>query len=272
MPRKNFTTEKLFHRLTHNKTDRNRWDSISILRQRNSNEVFQKCLELIQSDILKERIIAVDILAQLGLPPRPFLKETLDTFYELLKKETNNKILCKLLFAIGHNNENLSQAQIESLIKFKNNKSSNIRYALTFALGGIDKNNALDAIIFLSNDKDDDVRDWSTFSLGSLSHRNNKKIRTALLARVEDKNSAVRGEAIKGLTRCKSTEIIEIITRELTNDNSSTLLFEAINELGYKQFLPLLEKELSRAKTDENIDKNWKNALTECITSMKRNK
>lgn len=118
MSRTNWTDDKLLSRLINNKTDRTRWDNISVLRKRPSQELFVNCVELIKSNNPKIRKIGIDILAQLGLPPRPFLKETLNIYFDLLEIETDPDVLMSLLYSIGHNNENLDNDQIEKICRF----------------------------------------------------------------------------------------------------------------------------------------------------------
>lgn len=74
MSRKEWTDDKLFFRLLNNKSDKTYWDNISELRSRPNNSVFEKCQDLVNSDNPKKRMIGVDILAQLGISPRPFTR------------------------------------------------------------------------------------------------------------------------------------------------------------------------------------------------------
>ena len=112
MSRKNWTDDKLLSRLIDNKTEKTRWDNISALRKRPSQELFIKCVELTKSNNPKFRKIGIDILAQLGLPPRPFLQDTLKVYFELLDTETDPDVLMSLLCSIGHNNDKLDNKQI----------------------------------------------------------------------------------------------------------------------------------------------------------------
>ena len=115
MNKKEWTTEKLFARLLNNKSRKSYWEYISILRSRPYNDVFRQCVELTTSDIPKNRIIGIDILAQLGVPPRPFYNETIDRYFNLLESEKEPTVIGSILFGIGHNNENLNKVQIKKL-------------------------------------------------------------------------------------------------------------------------------------------------------------
>ena len=111
MYRTQWTDEKLFSRLVNNKSKKTYWDNIIILRQRPNENIFNLAKSLLISKDANSRIVGIDVLAQLGNSPRPFYKETIKLFFDLLKIEIDPKVLKSLLFAIGHNNDNLSKNQ-----------------------------------------------------------------------------------------------------------------------------------------------------------------
>lgn len=267
MSRKNWTDDKLISRLINNKTDKSRWDNISILRERPSDKLFAKCVELTNSNNPKIRKIGIDILAQLGLP-RPFLKDTLKIYFELLDTETDPDVLMSLLYAIGHNNEELDKEQIDKICSFVHNDNSWVKEGLVFALLGIDNLTAIEILVKLSSDKLSYVRDWATFGLGTQIERNNKDIREALWKRVNDKHQETKLEAIVGLAKRKDNRVNEIIRREIIGGEYGTLLFEAIIETKNKEFLPLLKQNLRKIKDDKTINSEWKNDLKNCIDEL----
>ena len=134
MSRIKWTDEKLFFRLLNNKSDKTYWENIRELRTRPKTNIFNTCVKLAKSSDAKKRIIGIDILAQLGSLPRPFFKEANKIFFEILKKEKNQKVLSTLLYAIGHNNKNLKSEEINTLILFKDNPEESVRAGLVFAL------------------------------------------------------------------------------------------------------------------------------------------
>lgn len=89
MSRINWTDDKLLSRLCNNKSLKSRWDNIRVLRKRPSEELFFKCVELTKSKDPKIRSIGIDILAQLGVTSRPFLKQTLKLYFDLLSIESS---------------------------------------------------------------------------------------------------------------------------------------------------------------------------------------
>ncbi|MFC6267849.1 hypothetical protein [Frigoriflavimonas asaccharolytica] len=268
MSRKNWTDEKLIFRLINNKTDKSRWDNISILRKRPSEELFRKCLELIKSDNTKIRKIGIDILAQFGLPPRPFLVETLKIYFELLEIETDPDVLMSLLYSIGHNNDGLDNDQIEKICSFIENENNWVKEGLVYALLGIDNLNAIQTLIKLSSDKLSHIRNWATFGLGTQIQNNNKNIREALWKRVNDKHQETKLEAIVGLAKRKDNRVNEIIEREVMDGEYGILLFEAINYTKNKNFLPLLKQNLKNAEEDNAINTEWKEELKNRIKEL----
>lgn len=271
MSRKNWPTEKVFYRLLNNKSDKTYWDNIRELRARGNTDIFNTCSHLIRSWKPKERIIGIDILAQLGLTPRPFYKESKKIFFEVLRKEKNPKALLSVLYAIGHNNEKLKSEEIAHLVSFKDNEDESVREGLVYALLSVDTKLAIDTLIYLTNDKISHIRDWATFGIGTQIERDNKFIREALWLRVDDKDRNTRFEAIVGLAKRKDIRVKEKIKQELLQWECETLLFEAICELKDKEFLPLLKQNLAKALKDKKKNLTWIKKLKNCICEFEAN-
>jgi hypothetical protein len=270
MSRKNWTDEKLFFRLENNKSDKTYWENIQELRYRPSLEIFNASVKLIKSRIPKKRIIGINVLAQLGLPPRPFFKESRKLFFDILIKEKDPKVLLPVLYAIGHNNEKLKSDVIALLASFKDNADEGVREGLVSALLSVDNKLAIDALIHLTTDKVSTIRDWATFGIGTQIDRNNKRIREALWLRVDDKDEVTKLEAIVGLAKRKDKRIKQKIQNEILEGENSTLIFEAIQELGDKTFLPFLKKNLSSAKKNDDKNSIWLDKLNEAIQELKK--
>ena len=257
MSRKDWTNEKLFTRLLNNKSDKTYWQNIGELRSRPNSEVFATSIKLTKSNKFNERIIGIDILAQLGISPRPFYKKTIKCFFSLLKNESNEKVLSSLLFAIGHNNENLNKSQVGLISSYKNHINVGVRQGLVFAIGGVSNPLAVRTLIFLSDDKFSSIRNWATFGIGSLTEENSEVLRDALWERVKDAHQETKLEAILGLAKRKDSRVKEIIKKEIINGEFGIVLLEAIDEFKDKQFLPLLKQNLLIAKNNKNINPEW---------------
>ncbi|PWV56357.1 HEAT repeat domain-containing protein [Chitinophaga sp. S165] len=269
MSRNNWTNDKLFERLLNNKSTDTYRDNIKALWSRPEKEVLKKCKELTRSAIPRERRIGIDVLSQLGGMDRPFGAETLALYLRILPKEKDPKVLESLLHAIGHNNTGLENKDIDQLSSLKKHSYAVVRFGLVFALNGIDKPVAIDTLIHLSSDKDTDIRNWATFALGEQISRNNKAIRDALWARVDDQDEDTRLEAVMGLARRKDPRVYDVITRELANGEAGTLLFDAIAVLGSADFLSALEKLQQKSAKDDSIHPSWRLKLQETIDALK---
>ncbi|MDY8137448.1 hypothetical protein [Aquimarina sp. 2201CG5-10] len=271
MSRKKWTSERIFTRLLNNKTEQTFWDNISELRKRPNKEVYNQAFNLAKSESEKEKIIGIYVLAQLGFNPRYQQNKTVDLYFELLNNENSPKIISAILSSISHNNENLSEKQISKLIEFKDHNDSNVRFDLTLAISCLENDDAIKTLIELSDDKDSNIRNWAIFGLGTQIENDSEEIRTALWNRVNDSHFETKSEAIVGLANRKDKRIKDLIISELENGNYGSLLFEAILTFKDKDFLPLLNNNLKKAKTNEvDIKNGWVLALEETIDELKK--
>ena len=190
-------------------------------------------------------------------------------YFELLENRQNDKVLFSLLFGISHNNENLTEKQILKLIEFKNSKNKDIRYSLVSALSTIENPNAIETLIELSEDKFSSIRNWATFGIGTLSEENSDQILNALWKRTKDKHQETKLEAIVGLANRKVIIVKELIIEELKKGEYGTLLFDAIETLKDKDFIPYLENNLKSAQKDSGIKKEWISDLKQCLKKLK---
>lgn len=270
MSRNNWTNDKLFERLLNNKSTNTYRDNIKALWNRPEKDVFKKGKDLTRSALPHERRIGIDVLSQLGGMDRPFAAETLALYLKILPKEHDPKVLESILHGIGHNNTGLQNQDIDKLSSLKKHNYAVVRFGLVFALTGIDKPVAIDTLIHLSADKDTDIRNWSTFALGEQISRNNKAIRDALWARVDDEDEDTRLEAVMGLAKRKDLRVHAVIHKELTNGESGTLLFDTLIALGSPDFLPELKKLQKRSAKDDSIHPSWRLKLGEAIDVLQQ--
>lgn len=269
MSRKKWTDDKLFHRLLHNRTNEAYWNNIRELHRRGTKEVFYMGYKLALSKVNKEKLIGIDVLAQIDFHYGSYNKQKLDLYFELLKKEKDSKVLWSTLYAIGHNNGKLTSSHIKILNSFINNNDIEIRQGLVYSLLAVENQKAIDALILLSSDRIASIRDWATFGLGTQIDRNNKKIRDALWKRVADKDQNTKEEAIFGLAKRKDVEIKLILKKELLEGQFGMLLFDAIEELNDMYLLSLLEKNIKVYKQN-NTSLDWYiTYLTKSIKELK---
>ena len=264
-----FSNEKIFSRLLKNKSSKNYWKFILELRKRKTKDIFDKAIELTSSEISKDKIIGINILAQFG-HPRLHVKKILSTLFKLLKNETDKNVISSILYGIGHNNENLTEKQIEIICSYQDHKSVNVRHSIVSSLLAVEKTQAIKTLIKLSKDKSPDVRDWATFGLGIQIELDNELIREALWCRTYDSDKATRNEAIFGLAKRKDERIKEILQSELENiDELGSLILESIEEFNDKDFINLIEKQIITNKELKKVDEEW---LEDTLKKLKENK
>jgi len=268
MARENWNSEKIFERLVNNKSQKTYWNNISELRKRATEEIYDQAYELAKSEINKNKIIGIDVLAQLGFDPRIGQQKTVELYFELLENGQNDDVLFSLFFGISHNNENLTEKQVLKLTEFKNSKNKDIRYSLVSALSTLENPKAIETLIELSEDKYSSIRNWATFGIGTLSEENNNRILNALWKRTKDKHQETRLEAIVGLANRKQSAVKANIIDEIKGGNYTTLLFDAISELNDKEFTLYLESDLKSAKKDTNANKKWLTELENCLNKL----
>ena len=267
MSRIKWNSEKIFHRLLTNKTKKTYWDNISELRKRPCAEVYNKAANLLNSNIDNEKIIGIDVLAQLGSKKRFNQKKSLNQYFKLLKHDQSSSVLNSILIAISHNNKKLSKKRIAQLLEYKNHENSEVRFGLVNSLSGINDESAIQVLIELSSDKHPSIRDWATFSIGTQIEVNSTNISKALWNRIDDNDKNTRLEAIFGLAKRKDQRIKSILIEELNKiDEHGSIILESIEYLNDFEFVSLLEKQIEINKKSNSVNELW---LTNTIKKLK---
>lgn len=223
--------------------------ALGILQHRGSREVFDAAVALCQKEDVDDRILGVQILAQLGIPERSFPAETNVLLLEMLERESEPAILCDIGIAFGHLR---SEVAIVPLSKLKNHPHEDVRFGVVMGLMCQEDGLAITTLIELSADPDIDVRNWATFSLGSQIESDSPDIRKALWERLSHERSDIAsnddcadvyGEALVGLARRKDPNILNVLCEELEEIQADALgdkILEACEELGDSWLYPAL--------------------------------
>lgn len=241
-------------------------EALSILRwHRDPKAVFEAARELLTSGNPKERALFADIIGQLDAPQLPFREESVDRLLVMLQHETHPDILHSIGVALGHLND---PRAIEPLARLKNHPDENVRFGVIFGLKRHEQTSAINTLIELSCDTDRDVRDYATFGLGSLIHLDTLEIREALLARVNDEDPEVRGEALLGLAYRGDKRVIDPLRRELSGEFYGIWAVEAAELMADPSLHPLIQSLWGRLDPAEKR-KSWfasqfQDALTAC--------
>ncbi len=190
------------------------WEAITTLHHRGTREVFEAARDLTQSKSLKERIVGVDILAQIGIPERAFPAETFDILAGMLEAERNAELLGAIGTAFGH----LGDPRATPLLaRLAGHASDLVRFGAVMGLLGLRAHDdqALATLIALSEDEDAEVRNWATFGLGTQIEADTPAIRAALLARLEDEDEETRIEALAGLAARRDVRALDALVETL---------------------------------------------------------
>ncbi len=222
--------------------DHPRWDAIWVLRHRATRDVFDAARTLCESLNPIERVVGVDILAQLGLPTRTFLDETLELFFKLIDIEHDSRVLSSLGVGLGHISP--EPRKVEPLLKLKNHIHPDVRFGVACGLSSEEDPLAIEALIDMSSDDDDEVRDWATFALGTQTDLDSLDIREALFQRAIDTKdtSNASGEGLVGLAKRQDKRAFELVLSCLQNGDAGTLIFEAAEFLADSRLFPVLVK------------------------------
>jgi len=207
------------------------WDAIWELRLRATPDVFEAASALCLSFDPSERVVGVDILAQLGTPGHVYLDRTLDILCKLIETETVTRVLSSIAVGLGHISP--EPRKVKPLLRLKDHSDPDVRQGVAFGLSGEDDPLAIQALIALSADVDMEVRDWATFALGSQTNLDSPQIREALYRRVIDPNDAgdAPGEGLVGLARRGDARAFVLTLGFIQSGNAGTLVFEAAEML-----------------------------------------
>ncbi len=245
------------------------WDCIFALRKRKTSRIYALSLELLESKQAGAEKLAINILAQLGTDQFRKQKKVKALLLRLLMQPKRSKLISTLLLALGHNNDHFSRKTIEKIATFRKSNKKKVRYAVSFALLGVENPKAVNTLIYLSKDKCKFIRDWSVFGLANVLAVDSKKLRKALWARVSDKDKTTRLEAILGLASRNDRKIIDVIHQEIEQGDFGVLLFDAIQEIGNLETLAKLNQLSNHHRAGHKVALAWLIALEDCIVKLK---
>jgi HEAT repeat protein len=230
------------------------WAIVTELRIGGEARVFERALALSRDPSTDARVLAANVLAQLGidLEPRPFLGETIAVLRTLLD-DGIVEVVRAAVHAFGHTND---PASVSRLVSFAAHEDASLRLAVACALGAYTEHeDAARALIALSADLDQDVRDWATFALGSLSELDAEPVREALVARLEDAHAATRLEAVTGLAHRRDARVIPALARVLAAGEAGSAVLDDLLEAAIvfesPALAPALTSLLGRAARDD---------------------
>lgn len=205
------------------------WDAVRKLRHLATREVFNVAARWCASKHALERARGLDVVAQLGKtvthPANRFPDECYALVVSTVTHETEERPLDSGITALGHIG---NPTAVPLIAQFHSHKSSEIRFAVAFALGCF-PNDPLSThtLLKLMRDSDKDVRDWATFGLGVQGDQDSPEIRDALLGALADSDEDVVEEALVSLAKRRDTRVVPVLLAKLREPNTTTLVIEA---------------------------------------------
>jgi HEAT repeat protein len=260
MENEGLSTEELIERALAESDDDVCWSYVRAIHKRATSETFEAAKNLCESEDSAKVVIGTWILGELGYPDKPFFEETVNLLVPLSRTEIDIEALQSITSTLGKIG---GPAALERLLELKNHEHEDIRYSVTHGLLTIESDDAIGALLELSHDDDEDVRNWATFGLGSQVETDTPEIREALLARLNEDDAEIRGEALVGLAVRKDKRVVELLVKELTGKVVGTLAVEAAFEIGDERLYDALIALNDWWDVDEKL-------LTEAIENCRR--
>ncbi|RYG67963.1 hypothetical protein EON80_12595 [bacterium] len=200
------------------------WDIVWMLSYRGDRETLEATLPLTRGDVFERKFaaailgpfaprVALEIDDIIRTPRRFASEQIIDVLLEMLVSETNEAVLGALVSSLGQYQE--LDIRIPAAIgQFLQYPNIDIRWSLAVGLARYDTPETTRMLIVLSSDRDASVRQWATFGLASLSQENSPEVRAALLARLKDKKTETRIEAIEGLALRRDLRVVPAVKQE----------------------------------------------------------
>jgi HEAT repeat protein len=151
--------------------DERRRQPILKLQRRTDAETFLAVADAARSPDLELRLVAMDVLGQLGYSSgRPYREETLPILLAELDQAQDPRLLQAAITALAHLGDGRT---LTSVLRYAAHRDAGVRRAVAFALPSIADERypapeIEDALAELSADPDDTVRDWAGFGLEEL--------------------------------------------------------------------------------------------------------
>lgn len=215
-----------------------RWEALSALQGFGDRATLDAVAPLLHADDPADRVLAADVLGQLGVPERTLPGPCFEALAGRLKVEDDPAVLGALGVALGH----LGHPEaLPAVLPLAKHADARARFGAVFGLMHHEDAAALDALVTLSADEDAEVRNWATFALGSQTEADTPAIRAALRARLDDTalDAEIRGEALVGLAERGDAEITPWVHKALA-DGLDPLAVQAASLLGDPALHPAL--------------------------------
>lgn len=214
---KSKTVQELFSEaLEEDSSEDQPWSAVSELHVRGTPEIFQIAQNFCRSTDPRERVVGLDVLAQLGCSEGICHDERVSIALSHMTDE-DSRVVVSAAYALSHLG---GDRAVSALVGVKRHPDSAVRHAVAVGMGGEKRPDAIQALIELIKDEDEDVRNWATFGLGTQSvSEDSPEIRQALRGGLSDSFEEACDEAIWGLAKRRDPQALEILIQRLEADS-----------------------------------------------------
>jgi HEAT repeat protein len=227
------SVDELFAVVVREQDDDARWTAIQELHALGTREVFERAVQLCESESSPQRVAGADVLGQLNT----FSDDGMRTLVSMLD-DADPKVIEAAIHALGQQQD---ARTIDALARAAQHEVSNVRWAVATALEDLIADERAERVLLaLMRDGDPSVRDRATFAVGSLSDHDTPRIRAALFERLGDSDPAVANEAALGLARRHDARAIPYIAGAI--ESSDGEIEEAADEITSPDMLTELLK------------------------------
>ncbi len=245
---------QLFDKLLSEKDVTEQWQFITALANRFPKESFQKAINLCNANSKTEKIYGFRLMSQL-YESEYNLKQIKSFLFKRVESENDKEIIETLIFSLTSNLSLLKDDEIKSLLSLKE-RGDNFKVVLMDELINYNHKLVIDFFVELCRDTNLGVKQKAIMNLSYEDDLDTPKVRKVLWENVENQNKKVRQYSIYGLALRKDNNIKSILEKELKYiDNDSSLILEAIEELGNKRMKPLLESKLEQLNNNKYLSK-----------------
>jgi len=245
---RSISTHEIIESALIEKSGKRYWTYIWELHRRGTKVEFEKAKELTKNLAPMCREIGADILGQLGHARKKFQEQSVRILIKMLADPDPN-VIASSAFALGHRN---AREAVPFLAKLKNHRKKDVRDGVVYGLLGQQSQEAIETLIDLSKDKTEEIRNWATFGLGTQIDVDTPKIRSALEARLNEKNIEIRGEALVGLAKRRHPNATKWTKKALSEKNPIVLFLEAAETLASPKLYPDLIRIKRTIKRGDN--------------------
>jgi hypothetical protein len=220
-----------------------------IIAARGTRRELDVLVRLSRSPSALERELAAFALGRLGYDEHVLMDEVFEPLIALTH-DVDSDVVETALYALGQTRR---PGAMPRLIELASSSVADIREAVAYAIDMQGDPEGVPVLMRLMQDSHARNRDWATFAFNNgYAEYDSAEIRDALIARTNDEDYEVRGEALMALAARRDPRVVEKIRRELAGEFNGTWAAEAAAGIGDPSLLPVLVATRQRLSSAED--------------------